>query len=206
MEIKMAKKKSVKEKPKKKDLSRKESDRKKSMTSDKLAKIHGVAISRTSQAAEAATGARATLNLGIDVENPGDKPLYVWATTKDYAYDPATRVLSVDLAEPVKQLPPYIKMISDHPRAPAQVVVNPKSRATIKVQIPAKVNRPGPPGGPTWVEDPIGPIDRVDVRLQHATEPIHHRAGEPPPEFRKRLREHGDVVRAEITPATEKEK
>jgi hypothetical protein len=201
----MAKKKPGKKKATKKDLSAKESDRKKPMTSDKLLKIHGVAISRP-PLAEAEPGARAMLNLGVDVENPGDQPMYVWTTCKEYAYDPATHVLTLDLAEPTRELPPYIKMISDHPRAPVLVVVSPKSRATIKVQIPAKVNRPGPKGGPTWFEDPIGRIDRVVVRLQHAAEPIQHRAGESSPDFRKRLREHGDVVRAEITPSAEKEK
>ena len=171
--------------------------------SDKPLKILGVSIRRAPPATEAAL---ATLNLGVEVENPSDQPLHVWASCKEYAYDPATQVLSVDLAEPTRQLPPHIRMISDHPRAPLQVVVNPKSRATIRVLVPAKVNRPGPAGGPAWVEDPIGQIGRVQIRVQHATEPIHHRAGEPSPDFRQRMREHGVVVQAEITPTTEKEK
>jgi hypothetical protein len=194
----MAKKKSEKEKPKKKEFNKEKSN-----MSDKSLKILGVSIRRAPPATETAPP---ILNLGVDVENPSDRPLHVWASCKEYAYDPATRVLSVDLAEPIRQLPPYIKMISDHPRAPLQVVVNPKSRATIKVMVPAKVNRPGPAGGPAWVEDPIGQIDRVQLRVQDATEPIQHRAGESPTDFRQRLLEHGEVVQAEITPTSEKEK
>jgi hypothetical protein len=203
----MVSKKKLAEDKKKKDRSDKEKLGKgKSTMPNQPLTIHGIAISRRPPT-EAAPVPGAILDLAVDVENPGDQPLYVWATCREYAYDPVTRVLSVDLAEPDRQLPPYIKMISDHPRTPAQVVVNPKSRATIKVQVPAKVNRPGPPGGATWVEDPIGQIDRVEIRIQHATEPIHHRAGENPPDFRKRMREHGEVVRAEIAPTQqEKEK
>jgi hypothetical protein len=194
----MAKKKSEKAKPKKKELSKEKSN-----MSDQPLRILGVSIHR---APPATATAPATLNLGVDVENPGNQPLYVWASCKEYSYDPATHVLSVDLAEPTRQLPSYIKMISDHPRAPAQVVVNPKSRATIKVLVPGKVNRPGPPGGPAWVEDPIGQIDRVQIRVQNAAEPIQHRAGESPTAFRQRLREHGETVQAEVTPSAEKEK
>lgn len=173
--------------------------------SDTPLKLHGIAIRRTTSAVEGAVGALVRLDLSVEVENTTDKPLHVWATRKDYAYDPATHVLTVYLAEPTRELPPYIKMISDHPRTPTQVVVNPQSRATIKVPVPPKINRPGPAGGPTWVEEPIGRIDHVDIHIQQGTEPIEYRRGENPADFRKRLREHGGVVQGRITP-TETEK
>src|SRR5207244_1382740 len=108
----MAKKKSEEKKPEKKRLTKEESD-----MSNKPLRILGVSIRRAPPLTE---GAPATLHLGVEVENAGDQPLHVWASCKEYAYDPATHVLSVDLAEPTRQLPTYIKMISDHPRAPLQ--------------------------------------------------------------------------------------
>jgi hypothetical protein len=57
-----------------------------------------------------------------------------------------------------------------------------------------------------FVEEPIGPIARVDLHVQYANEPIQPRAGESPEQHRKRLDEHGQVVRATITPTGQKEK
>jgi hypothetical protein len=113
----------------------------------------------------------------------------------------------VQLAEPVVSLPPNIKMISNHVHTPRQAVVESKSRATIEVRVPASTRRltPGQGLGRTWVEDPIGQIDRVEINIQYAATPAEYRVGEDPSDFRERLRAHGDVLTAEITPTIEKE-
>jgi hypothetical protein len=197
----MAKKQAGKKKPSTgKKPSKRDSNEGTPNMSDTPLKLLGIVIHRTTSAVEGAAGALVRLDLSVEVENTSDNPLHVWASRRDYGYDPATRVLTVYLAEPTRELPPYIKMISDHPRVPAQVVANPKSRATIKVPIPPKINRPGPPGGPTWVEEPIGRIDHVDIHIQQGTEPIEYRRGENPADFRMRLRAHGGVVQGIITP------
>jgi hypothetical protein len=179
--------------------------KKKPDTSDKLT-ILGISIGRPASVTEAAGGTPLRLDLSVEVENTTDQPLHVWATRKGYNYDAATQVLSVQLAESTQELPPTIKMISNHPRIPTQVVVNAKSRTTIKVPVPATIRRPGTGQGGAWVEEPIGQIARVDIQVQYAPEPIQYRPGENASDLRKRLREHGDVVQAVITPTTETEK
>lgn len=91
-------------------------------------------------------------------------------------------------------------MISDHPRTPAQVEIAPKSRSKIKVQIPATIRRRVPGGGlgMSFVEEKIEPVGQVEVHLQYADEPVRHDPHETPDEHRKRLREHGEVVRTTV--------
>jgi hypothetical protein len=170
--------------------------------SDKPLKIIGITISRASTVSDIARGAPPRLNLAVEVENQGDRPLHVWADCRARKYDASTHVLSLQLAEPVLTLPPHIKMLSDHPRLPTQVAVNAKSRFTIKLQLPGTVRRltPGQGLGRSFTDDPIGPIDQVEIAVQFATAPIQYLGREAPADFRTRLRAHGDVVRATITP------
>jgi hypothetical protein len=177
-------------------------------TSDKPLKIVSVAISRTASVSAAARGAPPPLDLTVEVENLNDSTLYVWRSEKGYAYDASTRVLSVQLAEPTGSERPDVKILSDHPRTPIQVRVSAKSRTKIEVQIPPNVTRVVPGKGPDpsvvdIVDEPIGKVERVDLRVQYATEPIDYRRGEAPSGFRKRLAAHGDVVQASITPTAE---
>jgi hypothetical protein len=169
---------------------------------DKPLKIIGITIGRVALVSDVARGAPPRLNLAIEVENQGDTQLHVWADCRGRKYDASTHVLTLQFAELVSTLPPYIKMLSDHPRLPMQVVVNAKSRYTIKLQLPGTVRRltPGQGLGRSFVDEPIGPIDQVEIAVQYATEPIQYQRGEAPADFRKRLRAHGDIVRASITP------
>jgi hypothetical protein len=148
------------------------------------------------------------MQLSVAVENPSDRPLHVWASRSAYDYDPDTQVLTVYLTEQTPPPPPGIEMISNHPRSPAQVVVPPGSQAIVNVPVPSVFRRrvPGEGLGMRFVEEPIGPIARVDLHVQYANEPIQPRAGESPEQHRKRLDEHGQVVRATITPTGQKEK
>lgn len=148
------------------------------------------------------------IRVGIAVENPSDQPLHVWAAWRAYDYDAATRTLTVYLTEHTPPPPPGITMISDHPRTPPQVVIVPRSRATVHVDVPATIRRrvPGTGLGMHFVEEPIGPIDRVDLHLQSATEPITPaKADESPERHRERLRQTGGVVRTTITLSERKE-
>lgn len=163
-------------------------------------KIIGVRIRRRPAASQAA-GVQAWLDLSVEIENLSDQLLYVWSSDQGYSYDQSAHMLAVHLAEVPRNLPPGIKLLSDHPRLPPQVEVGPKSRVNLKVQIPAFTR---PVVGGRWREEPIGQIDRVDIDIQYGLEPVRPpRAGEGGSEFRNRLLAYGAVVRAEITPTTD---
>jgi hypothetical protein len=183
--------------------------RKKQKMSNEQLKIVGTVIQRPTAVSEAETarGVQELLHLSIEVENPSDKPLHVWASRRAYDYDASSHVLSIYLTEHTPDPPPGIKMISDHPRTPVQVVVNAKSRARIKVPVPAIIRRrvPGEGLGMAFVEEPIEQIERVDLHIQYATEPIQSGDQESPAEHRKRLKAHGKVVKTTITPTERKE-
>jgi hypothetical protein len=168
-------------------------------------KVAGIGVKRTATVSEVARGAPPRLNLTVEVENPANVSIYVWASVRAFDYDPATHVLSVHLEERTRELPKGIKVISEHPRTPTQVEVQPKSRATINVVLPGSVRRltPGRGLNRSFEEDPVGPIDQVDINVQYGTERIDYQRGENPSHFRQRLRAHGDVVQAKITPTGE---
>ena len=97
-------------------------------------------------------------------------------------------------------------MISDHPRTPVQVVVDTEAAPGLTCrfrQLSGAVFREGL--GMSFLEEPIGQIDRVDLHVQYAGEPIALPVGESPAEHRKRLQAHGQVVRTTITPTERKE-
>jgi hypothetical protein len=172
---------------------------------NKQLKIVSAAIGRPTPVAKAARGVPERMQMSVEVENPSNKALHVWASRRAYDYDASTHVLTMYLTEHTPELPPGIKMISDHPRTPVQVVVNPKSRITLKVPVPPIIRRrvPGEGLGMSFVEEPIREIKRIDLHIQCATEPIRYHVGESPAEHRERLRAHGQVVRDKITPTTE---
>lgn len=176
-------------------------------TTDKPLKVLGITIRRPLSVSAAARGVPPPLNLGVEVENPADKPVYVWAKHRGFTYDSDSRVLSVQLAEPAQAPNPKVKILADHPRTPVQVMVGAKSRATIKIVLAPNVPRVVPPSQPNGavdiVPEPIGPIDEVHIRVQYAAEQIKYRRGEHPRDFKKRLLGHGDVVEATIKPTVE---
>jgi hypothetical protein len=140
--------------------------------------------------------------LSVEVQNTTTAPLHVWASHKGYDYDPATKVLTVQMSQQPLVVPPGIIMISDHPMKPDQIEVAPNSTAKIRVRFPAHIRRAaGREAGGGWVEVPIGEIAKVDIDVQYAPTPVGppqpHEAG---PEYRARLAAHGDVVKARITP------
>lgn len=142
-------------------------------------------------------------HIGVEVDNTSDSPLFVWASRRHYDYDPETKVLSLWLTEHVPPPPPGIRIISDHPRTPAQVQVGAGGRAVIDVPVPHVIRRrvPGSGGlGMSFTEERIGQIDRVDLHVQYADEPLPAAGGMDPAQHRQRLRDHGDVVQASIRP------
>jgi hypothetical protein len=139
----------------------------------------------------------------VEVENPNEAPLYVWASRQHYDYDPDTKVLTLWLTEHAPPPPPGITILSDHPRTPAQVEVGAQGRAIIDVPVPHVIRRrvPGSGGlGMSFSEERIGQIDRVDLHVQYANEPIPMPGGMDAAQHRQRLLEHGNVVHESITP------
>jgi hypothetical protein len=173
---------------------------------DQPLRVVGITIGRSASVSDVARGIPPRLNLTVEVENQGQSPLFVWAECRARSYDASKHVLTVQLAEPVIERPPHIKIISDHPRVPTQVEVEAKSRTKIKLRLPGTVRRltPGQGLGRSFVDEPVGPIDRVEIRLQYATEPIQNQPGEVSTDLRKRLKAHGDVLQASIEPIAEK--
>jgi hypothetical protein len=153
-------------------------------------------------AAGQARGPREQMQVSVEVANPNNEPLHVWSTQRSYGYDPSTRTLTLYLTEHTPPVPPGIRMISDHPVTPSVVEVAPNSRSTIEVLVPTTIRRrvPGTGLGMSFVEEPIGQIDQVHLHVQSATQPLQDHAKENPPEHRRRLLEHGNVVRATVTP------
>ena len=90
------------------------------MSAEQL-KVAGIGVKRTATVSEVARGAPPRLNLTVEVENPANVSIYVWASVRAFDYDPATHVLSVHLEERTRELPKGIKVISEHPRTPTQV-------------------------------------------------------------------------------------
>ena len=166
-----------------------------------LKRLYLVGVRIEPAAREAVAGAgRPRLNVTVDVENQTSAPLYAWSSERGYDYDAASKKLTLHLSEQPNVPPPGIILLSDHPRVPAQVEVAPNSRTSIKVQLPAIVRRAAP-GGQGWVEEPIGEIAQIDVDLQYGTAPIESaKPRETSAQFRSRMREHGDVARATLTP------
>ena len=161
------------------------------------------ALARYPGAAPPAAAPDGHQHVGIEVENPNDAPLYVWATRQHYEYDPDTKVLSLWLTERTPPLPPGIRMISDHPRTPAQVEVGAQGRAVIDVPVPHVIRRRIPDGGGlgmSFTEERISQIDRVDLHVQYADAPLPTPEGMDPARHRQRLLGHGDVVSESITP------
>ncbi len=153
-------------------------------------------------AAEPAPTPEGHRHVGVEVENPNDTPLHVWASRKHYDYDPATKVLTLWLTEHTPEPPPGIRIISDHPRTPAQVEVGANGRAVIDVPIPHVIRKrvPGSGGqGMSFTEERIDQIDRVDVHVQYADTPMPTPSGTDAAEHRRRLLDHGDVVQESIT-------
>jgi hypothetical protein len=178
--------------------------------SDKPLGIVGVEIYRPREveAADAGPGVQPRLQVSVRVANPRDQPLHVWSTRRAYEYDASARVLTLYLTDHKPPPPPGIEMISEHPRTPSQIVVAPRGDATFDVPVPTTIRRrvPGEGLGMHFVEEPIGPIDHVDLHIQYAPEPLQQRAKEDPIEHRERLQAHGEVVRATIQPTEQKER
>lgn len=165
-------------------------------------KLVGVQLGRPLPSNLAASDSAAWLNVVVEVENTGTKPLHVWASHRAYDYDPSSHVLTVHLTETALALPPNIVLISDHPRVPDQIELAANSRAKIRVRLPPFVRRSSP-DGKGWFEDPIGDVAKVDIGVQYANTPFESpHPGEFTAAYRARMQAHGDVTQARITPQT----
>jgi len=158
-------------------------------------------------ATETAEDAPAQHGIAVDIDNPNDTPLHVWASPRGYDFNSETRVLTLYLTDNQPDPPADIKMISSHPRTPSQLVVDANGKATIDVQVPKTIRRrvAGEGLSLSFVEEPIEQIDRIDIHIQSAFEPMQYVVDESPEDHHKRLRAHGDVVKTTITPTQKQE-
>jgi hypothetical protein len=168
-------------------------------------RVNAVKVNRAATAAEMARGAPPRLNLAVEVDNPGPTPLHAWSSMRGYDYDESTHTLTVHLSDASRPEVPGFRIISHHPRPPVQVEVSPGGKGTLEVSIPGSVRRltPGRGLGQSFEEVPIGQVDRVDINVQHATEPIAARSGESADQFQERLRTHGVVARVSVKPTAQ---
>jgi hypothetical protein len=173
--------------------------------SKKSLKITGAELRRPAPPVQAQPGAPAAappLEIAIALENPADQPRHVWSAPRAYDYEAASGVLALYLTELAPPPPPGIEIISDHPRTPPQVVIDAHGRMTLKVALAPTIRRLVPSSGlgMSFVEEPIGPVSRVELHVQFAAEPFGpSQSGESPEQFRQRLRQHGEIARATIT-------
>jgi hypothetical protein len=171
------------------------------MPTDSL-KLLGAQVAHPPEDERAVRGPQVRLAVTVEVENQDTMPLYVWASARGYEYDAQSKVLTLHLSEQPPASRPGIIIISQHPRAPAQVEVAPGSRTEVQVKIPP-VTRRAASDGQGWVEDPIGEVARVDVDVQYAPTPLqpaepHESANA----FRARMLQHGQVVQARLRPSS----
>lgn len=163
-------------------------------------RIIGVEIRLPDHSQPTSAGVPAWMELIVEVENTGTRNLHVWASHRGYEYDPASRLLTLHLAERPLVVPQNVIVISQHPRAPDQIEVGGKSRVKIRLRVPPFIRRRAQDGR-GWIEDPIGTVDHVDVRVQYALQPFDKPAEhETENEYRARAQTHGNVVQERITP------
>lgn len=145
-------------------------------------------------------GTQPPLQVSVEVENPGDAPLHVWSNVRAYEYDASKKKLTVHLTQYEPQVPPEIRLLSHHPQVPQQAVVDPGARRTLNLRVPAVIRRrvPGEGMGMHFVEEAIGPVDEIEVRIQYSPEPVTAPPGENPDDLQKRLRDAGESVQSVI--------
>jgi hypothetical protein len=172
-------------------------------------RIVGVSVGQPSAISDedAAHHIQERLPVKVEIENAADKPLHVWSTRRSFDFDPRSGVLTLKLAETDTPPPPGIRMISNHPRVPSQVVVDAGERATLEIPVPTMVRRrvPGEGLGMSFIEEPIQDIQQVEVHLQYADVPFQPIVEESPEQRRQRLGSHGRVVTEILEPTFEKE-
>ncbi|WP_345633043.1 hypothetical protein [Rugosimonospora acidiphila] len=135
----------------------------------------------------------------IDVRNDSTETYHVWASRRSYDYDPATRTLTVYLADVLRQMPQSegIVPISYHPRTPAQVAVPAGQTATITVAVPTAVRTLSSVPGQLGLrvdERPIGPVERVECYLTYADVPYQPTGDLPSHVKARQLREWGTTL------------
>jgi hypothetical protein len=133
----------------------------------------------------------------VDIENPSDQPMYVWASATAFNFDPDSGRLTVHLNAPEEAVPPGIILISEHPRTPDQVEVPPHGQATVNITAPRTIRRevPGEGLGMSYTEEPVEHVRSLTVRMRYADTPFEARAADESPDAHSaRLRSHGRVV------------
>jgi len=124
----------------------------------------------------------------------------VWTTVKGYDYDPETQKLTLYLTERTPDPPPGIEMISNHPRTPHQIVVEPNGAATIHARVPRIIRRRVPGGGlgMSFIESRIDLVEQLEVHVQVSPTPVKVEPGEHPARSRARLAEQGETFSSTI--------
>lgn len=174
----------------------------------KPVKLAGAVLRRSPEPSAARTATKAPPpgpQLALTLENPGDKPMHVWATARAIDYDASSGVLTLYLTEHTPAPPPGITLISKHPRPPSQVVVAGHGKTTFEVALPQSIRRRvgGAGLGMHFVEEPIGAVSRVALHVQYASEAIEPKKDEAPDTFAERLRRHGSVELTSIAASKE---
>ncbi len=134
-------------------------------------------------------------DVGINVENRGDKPLYVVDELRGMSFDAATRVLSLRLSEPPPQ-PVQKGAPTFHLPPPHTLTLEARATASIVVKIPAilKEFRLGSGLVPTMEETDIRAMRTIRCEVASSDRPIEYRGAETAHELRTRLRGWGRVV------------
>jgi hypothetical protein len=131
----------------------------------------------------------------IDVENSGDKPLYVIDELRSITFHAATRVLWLRLSEPPAQ-PVQKDSPVFHLPPPRTVTVEPRAALSIVVEVPAilKELRFGSGLVPTIEQTDITAMQTIRCEVASSERPIEHRGAETAYELRTRLQTWGKVV------------
>jgi len=166
----------------------------------KQLKITTAAVQTPEAVPAGPAAAQVPLRVAVEVENPSDAPMHVWSSVRAYEYDPSKKKLTLHLAQYEPQLPPEIRLLSHHPQVPNQVVLEPGARRTLDVRVPAVIRRrvPGEGVGMHFVEEAIGPVEEIEVKVQYSPEPVTASPGENPEALQKRLRETGESVQSVV--------
>lgn len=112
------------------------------------------------------------LAIEVAVTNPSQRTLHVHATPRRVQYDPATRVLAVELTD--ENLPTdTLSAVRPLPRFKA---VDPDATTTLRIQLPRVMHRlsgDAPDGLPVIETLPIHEADEIEVRIGWSDTPFY---------------------------------
>jgi hypothetical protein len=155
--------------------------------------------------AAAERGGSDRMPVEVEVRNTtSTKSYHVWSSLRAFDYDAESRTLRLALADEPVERP--VEIISEHPRTPHQIVVEPGATATISVPVPTVIKRLPDQRrglGAGLAQEPLGEIDQVDVTVAYADTPYQPRSALSPREIREQLIAWGNRAHAQMKPSTE---